>query len=129
VDSFASELRRCEALASTTSCRTRNYIDDRDARASRANADGIAEALDRVPGGRVLCLETTAGPGTALGARSRSCGAIIAAAARRDAARLAVCVDTCHVYSAGYDLVNDYEGVIAPASTTRSGLDGCACGI
>ena len=24
-----------------------------------------------------------------------------------------VCFDTCHVYDAGYDLVNDYEGVLA----------------
>ena len=27
--------------------------------------------------------------------------------------RLRVCFDTCHVNDAGYDLVNDYEGVLA----------------
>ena len=32
-------------------------------------------------------------------------------ATQRD--RVGVCVDTCHVYSAGYDLVNDYDGVLA----------------
>ena len=26
-------------------------------------------------------------------------------------ARVGVCVDTCHAYSAGYDLVEDYDGV------------------
>jgi deoxyribonuclease-4 len=29
-----------------------------------------------------------------------------------------VCVDTCHVYSAGYDLVNDYDGVMARLEDT-----------
>ena len=27
--------------------------------------------------------------------------------------RLRICFDTCHVNDAGYDLVNDYEGVLA----------------
>jgi deoxyribonuclease-4 len=36
--------------------------------------------------------------------------------------RVAVCVDTCHVYSAGYDLVNDYDGVVARFADTL-GLD------
>jgi deoxyribonuclease-4 len=25
--------------------------------------------------------------------------------------RVGVCIDTCHVFAAGYDIVNDYEGV------------------
>ena len=28
-------------------------------------------------------------------------------------ARVGVCLDTCHVYAAGYDLREDYEGVVA----------------
>ena len=89
-----------------------NYMDDREAGIAR-NADAISEALAQVEGRTILCLETTSGSGTALGATFGELAAIIDRidATQRD--RVGVCVDTCHVYSAGYDLVNDYDGVIA----------------
>lgn len=49
-----------------------------------------------------IALETTAGQGTSLGYRFEQLGAIIRACCQ--AARLAVCVDTAHVFAAGYDL-------------------------
>jgi deoxyribonuclease-4 len=61
----------------------------------------------------VLCLETTAGSGTSLGANFEELATIIDQVDPAQRARVGVCVDTCHVYSAGYDLVNDYDGVIA----------------
>ncbi len=30
-----------------------------------------------------------------------------------DSPRLGVCLDTCHVYDGGYDIVNDLDGVLA----------------
>jgi deoxyribonuclease-4 len=87
-------------------------MDDRDAGIAR-NADGIAEALAAVPGRTVLCLETTAGSGTALGANFEELAEIIGRLPAEQQARVAVCLDTCHVYSAGYDLVQDYDGVLA----------------
>ncbi len=58
----------------------------------------------KVPGTQsvLLCLETTAGQGTNLGWRAEHLRDIIAAS--RHAERLAVCLDTCHVFAAGYDL-------------------------
>ncbi|MDF1505481.1 deoxyribonuclease IV [Roseisolibacter sp. H3M3-2] len=113
VESFACELRRCEALGiDYLVSHPGNFIDDRDAGIAR-NADGIAEALALVPGKTVLCLETTAGAGTALGATFEELAAIIARLPADQQARVAVCLDTCHVYSAGYDLVQDYDGVMA----------------
>ena len=32
--------------------------------------------------------------------------------------RVGICLDTCHAYSAGYDLVNDYDGVMAKLQDT-----------
>ena len=111
VDSFVAELRRCAALGiQLLVSHPGNYMDDRDAGLAR-NADAITEALERAPGATVLCLETTAGTGTALGATFEELAAIIARVPEPQRSRLAVCVDTCHAYSAGYDLVADFDGV------------------
>jgi deoxyribonuclease-4 len=111
LDSLVAELRRCEALGIIhLVSHPGNYIDDRASGLAR-NADAITEALERAPGRTMLCLETTAGTGTALGATFEELAALIASVAAPHRARLGVCVDTCHVYSAGYDLVADYDGV------------------
>ena len=122
VDSFAAELSRCESLGlHYLVSHPGNYMDERDAGIAR-NADGISEALDRVPGRTVLCLETTAGTGTALGATFDELAAIIALLPSEQQPRVGICLDTCHVYSAGYDLVQDYDGVVAQLDDTL-GLD------
>ncbi|HYD51837.1 MAG TPA: deoxyribonuclease IV [Gemmatimonadaceae bacterium] len=109
IESFVSELARCDALGiDFLVSHPGNFIDDREAGIAR-NADAIAEALERVPGATVLCLETTAGSGTALGATFEELAAIIARLPTPLQPRVGVCVDTCHVHSAGYDLVNDFD--------------------
>jgi deoxyribonuclease-4 len=111
VDSFVSELRRCAALGvAHLVSHPGNYIDDRASGIAR-NAASITDALERVPGDTVLCLETTAGTGTALGASFEELALLIESVGEPHRDRVAVCVDTCHVYSAGYDLVTDYDGV------------------
>jgi deoxyribonuclease-4 len=113
IASFTTELRRCEALGlDYLVSHPGNYMDDREAGIAR-NADAISESLAAAAGRTVLCLETTAGTGTSLGAAFEELAAIIARvdAAHRD--RVGICLDTCHVYSAGYDLVTDYDGVMS----------------
>ena len=113
LDSFIAELRRCGALGiGVLVSHPGNFMDDREAGIAR-NADAITEALERVPGDVMLCLETTAGSGTSLGSSFDELAAIIARVGSDVRGRVGVCVDTCHVYSAGYDLVNDYDGVWA----------------
>ena len=113
LESFVAELRRCGALGmGALVSHPGNFMDDREAGISR-NADSITEALERVPGGTMLCLETTAGSGTSLGSTFEELAAIVARVGANVRARVGVCVDTCHIYSAGYDLVNDYDGVWA----------------
>ncbi len=70
----------------------------------------IAESLnlihDQTKGYRVKSvLETTAGQGTAIGYRFEQLREIIDLVEQRD--RMAVCVDTCHVFVAGYDIVTE----------------------
>jgi len=55
-----------------------------------------------VPGAPVLLLETMAGKGSELGWRPEHLGEIIDRLGRP--AWLGVCVDTCHVFAAGYDI-------------------------
>ena len=116
--SFVSELRRCEALGlDYLVSHPGNYMDERDAGLAR-NADAISDALAQAPGDTVLCLETTAGSGTALGATFEELAAIIARVDATHRDRVGICLDTCHAYSAGYDLVNDYDGVMAKLQDT-----------
>jgi deoxyribonuclease-4 len=65
----------------------------------------VAAALDRVIEATAGCavtidLETTAGQGSCLGHRFEHLAAILERAA--DRSRLGVCVDTCHIFAAGY---------------------------
>ena len=111
IESFVAELARCEALGLTyLVSHPGNYIDDRASGIQR-NADGITEALSRVPGQTVLCMEITSGSGTALGSTFEDLAALIEGVAPEHRDRMGVCIDTCHAYSAGYDLVDGYADV------------------
>lgn len=72
-----------------------------------AGIQRIAEAMDwvlaQVPGsGTMLLLETTAGAGSHIGSTFEELKAILSRLGHGD--RAAVCLDTCHVFSAGYDI-------------------------
>ena len=113
IESFVAELERCRALAITALVsHPGNFIDEREAGNAR-NADAITEALEKVPGDTILCMETTAGAGTVIGASFEELAALVAAVGDSVRHRVGVCLDTCHAYSAGSDLVNDYDGVWA----------------
>ncbi len=83
----------------------------------------IAETLNAVlrPGQtpRVL-LETMSGKGSEVGRSFEELRAIIDLVEHREL--LGVCLDTCHVYDAGYDLVHDLDGVLERFDKTV-GLD------
>jgi deoxyribonuclease-4 len=55
----------------------------------------------------LLCIETTAGQGTNLGYRFEHLRDIIGASKYPD--RLAACVDTCHIFAAGYRLATPHQ--------------------
>ncbi|HSR41440.1 MAG TPA: deoxyribonuclease IV [Longimicrobiales bacterium] len=76
------------------------------------NAEALTRALQANPGeGPVVLLELTAGSGTSVGGSFEELAAILAGIPTSLRDRVGVCVDTCHAYAAGYDLVGDYEGV------------------
>ena len=74
----------------------------------------IADMLNSVlqPGlHTTVLLETMAGKGSEIGGRFEELRAIIDRVELSD--HLGVCLDTCHVHDAGYDIINDLDGVLA----------------
>ncbi len=111
VASFIAELRRCETLGLPyVVSHPGNYIDDR-AQGLVRNAANYARCLEEVPGQVMVLLETTAGTGTALGATFEELAELRARMPKAIQRRVGVCADTCHLYAAGYDLLNDYDAV------------------
>jgi deoxyribonuclease-4 len=81
---------------------------------TRAGLRRVVEALDRLtrrtPGYRVgIALENTAGAGDTVGATLEDLGRLVAHA--REPERLGICLDTCHLFAAGYD-IRDREGYV-----------------
>jgi deoxyribonuclease-4 len=111
IESFTRELERCELLGIPgVVSHPGNYMDDRD-RGLERNANAIRQALERVPGQVRIYLETTAGAGTALGRSFEELARIRDLLPPEFQGRIAYCADTCHLYSAGYDLVGNFDEV------------------
>lgn len=78
-----------------------------------AGIDRIAEGLNEVLTDKQDCyiaLETMAGKGSEIGRSFEELAAIYDKVVHND--KLRVCMDTCHLNDAGYDIVNDFDGVI-----------------
>jgi deoxyribonuclease-4 len=72
----------------------------------RLIADGLKRLLDERPDGRTkILLEHTAGQGTNLGHRFEHLAEIIHRLGRTP--RVGVCLDTCHLLTAGYDICSE----------------------
>lgn len=113
-DALADELGRCETLGIPALIFHPGSNPDEE-EGLRLVAEGMSQALTRAPGKTKLLVETTAGQGTSLGSRFEELAAIrerVPGAVRR---RVGVCVDTCHVFAAGYDITTEdgYEQTIA----------------
>lgn len=105
---FEEEVRRCETLKIPyLVTHPGAHLGTRDDPADEAKGiERIADALDQVlakfPKGKtIVCLESTAGQGTSIGHRLEHLHAIIDGAKQKK--RLGVCLDTAHLFAAGYD--------------------------
>lgn len=75
--------------------------------------DYIVELLNKVlkpEQTTTVLLETMAGKGTEVGRSFEEIAEIISRVELKN--HMGVCLDTCHVYDAGYDIVNDLDGVL-----------------
>jgi deoxyribonuclease IV len=102
ISAVVEELRRCAALA--IPCLVLHPGSHPDVqtglrRVARALDDIHAETAGFAPR---VCLEVTAGPGNCLGWRLEHLEEILLQASAPD--RLGICLDTCHLFAAGYDI-------------------------
>jgi deoxyribonuclease-4 len=115
LDAFIDEVQRAEKLGLAYLVTHPGAPTDGDVEAGlRRVSQGLDEVHRQTPGFRVqVLLETTAGQGKALGWRFEELATILDQAADPD--RLGVCLDTCHVFAAGYDLRTEaaYEQTMA----------------
>ena len=73
----------------------------------------IAEVLNAVlteEQTTTVLLETMAGKGSEVGSHFQELRAIMDLVEKRD--KLGICLDTCHVWDGGYDIINDLDGVL-----------------
>ena len=112
LDSFRAELGRGRDLGLDFLVTHPGNATDGDISSGIArNASAVSEALERCPDGPRVLLELTAGAGTSVGGKFEDLAAIREAVGAPLNQRVGVCVDTCHAFSSGYDLVGDYGGV------------------
>jgi deoxyribonuclease-4 len=102
-ETFQQELRTCQRLG--LAYLVFHPVGDVDADESAILdrvADSLDVVLDAVPDeGTLVCLETTAGQGANVGYSFEQLARILDRVEKRR--RLGVCLDTCHVFVAGYD--------------------------
>lgn len=72
--------------------------------------EGLNEVLEEDNSDVTILLETMSGKGSELGKTFEELKYIIDHTNKKD--RLGVCLDTCHIFDAGYDIVNDLDGVL-----------------
>lgn len=101
---FVEELRTCERLG--IPWLVMHPVGDAEPD-EEAILDRVAASFDaifsEVPSGETrVCLETTAGQGANVGYRFEQLARILERVSEPE--RLAVCLDTCHVFAAGYDV-------------------------
>ena len=87
-------------------------MDDRADGIAR-NADAITQSLEQEPGATRLLMELTAGQGTVIGSTFEEMALLLKKIPAKLRKRTGVCLDTAHVFAAGYDLIKDYDGVWA----------------
>ncbi|WP_217562297.1 deoxyribonuclease IV [Paenibacillus sp. GbtcB18] len=112
VQFLQDEIRRTDYLGVKNIVLHPGAFTDKDAEYGLARiSEGLNEVLAGVKDTGVhIALETMAGKGTEMGRSFEELAQIIDKV--EDNGRLTVCLDTCHIHDAGYDVVGDLDGVL-----------------
>jgi len=102
IDAFVDELSRCEILGIPyLVTHPGAHLGSGERTGLRRVADALNIIHERVAPGPITCLEITAGQGTCLGHRLEHLAEITEMTKAPE--RLGVCLDTAHLFAAGYD--------------------------
>lgn len=112
VDFLQEEIRRTDYIGVKNIVLHPGAYTDKDPEYGIARiSEGLNEVLNGTAETNVnIALETMAGKGTEIGRSFEEIAAIMDKVT--DNERLTVCFDTCHVHDAGYDIVDDFDGVL-----------------
>ncbi len=104
IEALIIELRRAEMLGiSSLIMHPGAHMKQGEEAGLRRVAEAINIIQNHLPAGAAnICLETTAGQGTNLGYRFEHMARLFELVEHD--ARLGVCMDTCHIFAAGYDI-------------------------
>jgi deoxyribonuclease-4 len=109
-DVFSEDLKKLESLPGTL---YNFHPGSHVGQGMEAGIEMIASLLNRViykDQSTIVLLETMSGKGSEVGSRFEELKAIIDRVEHSE--KIGVCLDTCHVYDAGYDIVDDLDGVL-----------------
>ena len=105
LNAFRDELERCELLGIPWLVIHPGAHPDED-EGIQGVIEGVRQALAETKGQRAgVCFEITAGQGSCLGHRFEHLARMLEGVATPE--RTGVCLDTCHLYAAGYDIATD----------------------
>ncbi len=107
-EAFVDELQRCELLGIPyLNFHPGSHIGKGEEEGIKLIIESLNVAHEKTKDFRVLSvLETTAGQGSAIGYRFEHLHRIIDGV--NEPERMAVCIDTCHIFAAGYDISTKY---------------------
>ena len=105
VAALVDEIARCDQLGiPNLVIHPGAHVGSGETAGLRAIVRSLNEALSRTDAGVCVCLESTTGQGSTLGYCLEHLSQILNEANSATATRLGVCLDTCHLFAAGYDL-------------------------
>ncbi|WP_077621486.1 deoxyribonuclease IV [Sediminibacillus massiliensis] len=120
VDFLRSEIERTEAIgAKQIVLHPGSHVGAGEEKGLNKIIEGLNEVLHSDQQVQIA-LETMAGKGSELGRNFDELAKIIDGVELND--KLSICLDTCHIHDAGYDIVNDFDGVLNEFDKTI-GLD------
>ena len=109
-ETMADDLRRLEEIPD---CKYNFHPGSHVQQGAEVGIEKIAGVLNEIMWQEqktTVLLETMAGKGTEVGRTFEELQSIMEKVQLSD--KLGVCLDTCHVWDAGYDIVNDLDGVL-----------------
>lgn len=109
-ETFADDLRRMEFVPGNLyNFHPGSHVGQGEDEGIRLIVRCLDEVLTEAKTTKVL-LETMAGKGSEIGCRFEQLRRIIDSV--REPEKLGICLDTCHVYDAGYDILGNLDGVL-----------------
>lgn len=108
-DAFKIELERCHLLKIPyLVMHPGSHVGSGEEAGLKRIAESFNRLFDELPDNKtIVCQETTAGQGTNLGYKFEQLAGVVDKV--EDKKRMAVCLDTCHIFAAGYPIQNERD--------------------